>query len=148
MPDETDTVVRCSLLRRLAAIAYDGIVLIGVLFAAAIPPTVAMVALTESMQEESLLFRFAMTLYLLIAAFLFFGGFWTHGGQTIGMRAWRIRVVCRDGARLRWRDAALRFLGSIVSWGALGLGFFWSLFDRDQLTWHDRWSGTELRRTV
>ncbi len=89
-----------------------------------------------------------MTLYLLIATFLFFGGIWTHGGQTIGMRAWRIRVVRRDGERLRWRDAAVRFLGAIVSWGALGLGFLWSLFDRDQLTWHDRWSDTELRRTV
>ncbi len=147
MSDQPDTVIRCSLLRRLAAITYDAIVLLGVLFVAAIPPTVLMVALSDSAQEESLLFRLAMTLYLLIATFLFFGGFWTHGGQTIGMRAWRIRVVRSDGERLRWRDAALRFLGAIVSWGALGLGFLWSLFDRDQLTWHDRWSDTELRRT-
>lgn len=143
----TDTVIRCSLLRRLAAITYDGIVLIGVLFAAAVPPTVAMVSLSHTVQEDSFVFRLAMGLYLLLVAFAFFGGFWTHGGQTIGMRAWHIRLVRRDGERVGWGDAAIRFIGAIVSWLALGVGFLWSPFDRERLAWHDRWSDTELRRT-
>lgn len=147
MNDQRTAVIRCSLPRRLAAITYDVIVVIAVLFFAAILPTVAMVSLSETMQENSGAFRLIMGTYLLLVAFAFYGGFWTHGGQTLGMRAWRIHVVRRDGRRLHWRDAAIRFFGAIVSWLALGTGFWWSLFDRDHLAWHDRWSNTELRRT-
>ncbi len=147
MNDEPATVIRCSLLRRLAAITYDGIVVIAVLFFSAIPPTVAMVSLSETMQENSGAFRLVMGVYLLLVAFAFYGGFWTHGGQTIGMRAWHIRLVRRDGEPVQWRDAARRYLAAIVSWLALGTGFWWAAFDRDKLAWHDRWSDTELHRT-
>lgn len=137
---------RCSLARRLTVIVYDGIVVSAILFFAAIPPTVAMVSLGSTPQEHSALFRLGMTVYLLLVAFAFFGGFWTHGGQTIGMRAWRVRAVRRDGAPLQWRDAALRYAAALLSWAALGAGFWWCLLDRDGLAWHDRISGTELRR--
>jgi uncharacterized RDD family membrane protein YckC len=38
----------------------------------------------------------------------------------------------------------LRFLAAIVSWLPFGLGFWWQLWDRDGLTWHDRLSSTRL----
>lgn len=147
MKPETASDLRCGLLRRLMAVLYDGIVLIAILFCAAIPPTVLMVSLGNTMQEESTAFRLAMAIYLLLVTFAFYGGFWMRGGQTIGMRAWHIRVVRRDGGAVRWRDAAARFSAAIVSWLALGLGFLWALVDREGLTWHDRWSATELRRS-
>lgn len=137
---------RCSLLRRLTIIVYDGIIVTAILLFAAVPPTVAMVSLADTVQEDSLLFRLALGAYLLLAGFAFFGGFWTHGGQTIGMRAWRVRTVRRDGGPLRWRDAAVRYVAAVLSWLVLGIGFLWSLFDRDRLAWHDRISRTELRR--
>jgi len=130
----------CTLPRRLAAIAYDSIVLIGLIFLAALPPT-----LLHGGGISEPLPTFLMQLYLLAVAFAFFGGFWTHGGQTIGMRAWRMRVVDAHGNAISWRHALLRFLAALLSWGALGMGFLWSLFDPDRLTWHDRLSGT---RTV
>ncbi len=77
---------------------------------------------------------------------LFFAGFWTHGGQTLGMRAWRIRLVGRGGGRVSWGQATLRFFAAIVSWLALGLGFLWALVDRERHAWHDRCSGTRLIR--
>lgn len=147
MKPETASDTRCGLLRRLMAVFYDGIVLIAILFCAAIPPTVVMVSIGTTMQEESMAFRLATGGYLLLVAFAFYGGFWTHGGQTLGMRAWHIRLVRSDGGALRWRDAAVRFGAAIVSWSALGLGFLWALIDREGLTWHDRWSATELRRS-
>lgn len=82
--------------------------------------------------------------WLLAVAFLFFGWFWTHGGQTLGMRTWRIRVQTRDGRAISWTQALLRFLTALVSWGALGLGFWWSLWDPERMTWHDRWSESVL----
>lgn len=137
----------CGLARRLAAIVYDGIVLAAVVFIAAIPPTVAMVSLAGAVQEQSLAFRLGMGVYTLLVAFAFYGGFWTHGGQTIGMRTWRVRLVRADGGPVRWRDAGLRFAAAIVSWIALGAGFWWCLRDRERRTWHDRLSGTRLVRT-
>lgn len=134
------TAYTCTLLRRLAAILYDSIVLIGLIFLAAVPPTLLYGGgISEPLPS------FAMQLYLLAVAFAFFGGFWTHGGQTIGMRAWRIRVVDEQGRAISWRVALVRFLAAILSWGAVGIGFAWSLFDPERLTWHDRLSGT---RTV
>lgn len=136
----------CGLPRRLVIAIYDGIVVVALLLLATVPPTIAMVTLSDTAQEQSLVFRLAMSVYLLLVAFAFYGGFWTHGGQTLGMRAWRVRVVREDGGRLTWRDAAIRYAAAILSWLVVGAGFWWSLFDRDGRTWHDRLSGTELRR--
>jgi len=130
--------VHCSLPRRLAIILYDGIVVIAVAFFATLP----VVLIRGGAVEGSPVF----TLYLLAVIFLFFGWFWTHGGQTIGMRAWRVRVIRDDGDSLRWSNAAVRYAAAILSWVALGAGFWWSLLDRDGLTWHDRLSATRLQR--
>ncbi len=132
----------CGLGRRLLAILYDSIVVVAVLFIATVPVVLA----TGGALEESVVYRTALQAYELLVAFAFFGGFWRAGGQTIGMRAWRIRVIRDNGERLRWRDAALRFVVAIVSWAVLGLGFAWSLFDRERRTWHDIASHTRLIR--
>lgn len=71
---------------------------------------------------------------------------WGRGGQTLGMRPWRLQVVAADGgtpsAAALWRRYAVASLSLLVA----GLGFVWALFDRERLTWHDRASGTRLRR--
>ena len=135
--------VNCGLARRLAAIFYDTIVLIAIVMAATVP----VVLLAGGAIEQSLVFRTAMRIYELLIGFAFFGGFWRFGGQTIGMRAWRIRVVRTDGGPCHWRDAALRYLVAILSWAVLGLGFLWSLIDGERRTWHDIASDTRLIRT-
>jgi uncharacterized RDD family membrane protein YckC len=85
-----------------------------------------------------------LQLYLLLIAFAFFGWFWVHGGQTLGMRAWRLRLVSADGGPVSWKQAAIRFAAALLSWSCLGLGFFWALIDREKRAWHDRLSGTRL----
>ena len=72
--------------------------------------------------------------------------FWTRAGQTIGMRAWRLHLVSVDGVPVSQRQAWLRFGMAIISLLALGIGFLWSLFDRDRRCWHDMVSGTRLIR--
>ena len=71
---------------------------------------------------------------------------WRHGGQTLGMRPWRIRVVARDGGAPGRGAAWLRFAVATLSLAAGGLGFWWAWFDREHLTWHDRASGTRVLR--
>lgn len=133
----------CGLLRRLAAALYDAIIVVALLFIATVP----VVLVTGGAMEDSLAFRIGLRIYLLAVAFAFFGGFWHFGGQTLGMRSWRVRVVHVDGTRVGWREAAIRFGVAILSWAALGLGFLWSLVDRDCRTWHDVASGTRLIRS-
>lgn len=73
---------------------------------------------------------------------------WQRGGQTIGMRAWRLFVVDDAGNRPTWRPLAIRFLVGAVSLLALGAGFAWAWIDRDRLTWHDRASATRIVRRL
>jgi uncharacterized RDD family membrane protein YckC len=85
---------------------------------------------------------------LLAIAAAFFCGFWVHGGQTLGMRAWRIRVVRADGRGLTWPLAAARFGAGIVATLPAGLGLWWSVFDPQKRGWHDRWTHTRVVRAT
>jgi uncharacterized RDD family membrane protein YckC len=127
------------LLRRLGAILYDTLLLLALLFMATIP----FIALRggEAVAPETPSYQLAMV----AVAYLFFVGFWTRVGSTLGMRSWRLRVEA-EGQRLPTvGEASIRFAVAILSWLCLGLGFLWQLWDRDGLTWHDRASGTRLR---
>jgi uncharacterized RDD family membrane protein YckC len=127
------------LLRRLASIAYDSLLLWGVLFLVSLP-----LPLIPAEVRQLWWVHLSIQVYLLAVCFLFFGGFWVHGGQTLGMRAWRLRVACPDGSPVTWRSALIRFFAAILSWAALGLGFLWILLDKQQLAWHDRLSNSRL----
>lgn len=71
---------------------------------------------------------------------------WRRGGQTLGMRPWRLSVEARDGGAASWRALAIRYAIGTASLLPAGLGFWWAWIDRDRLTWHDRASGTRLVR--
>ncbi|WP_368562585.1 RDD family protein [Pseudoxanthomonas sp. UTMC 1351] len=71
---------------------------------------------------------------------------WRRGGQTLGMRPWRLKVVATDGGPASWRALGLRFVVATLSTLAGGLGFWWAWVDREKLTLHDRFSGTRMIR--
>jgi uncharacterized RDD family membrane protein YckC len=121
------------------AIVYDSLALTAILMVAALPP----VLLVGGAMPNTLL-RIAFQLYLLGVIFLFFGWFWVHGGQTIGMRAWRLKTVTTDGNTLDWRGAGLRFMWAWFSFLMLGLGYLWALVDPEGRTWHDRLSHSQV----
>ncbi|MFA6052574.1 MAG: RDD family protein [Methylobacter sp.] len=125
-------------LRRLAAILYDLLLLIAVLFVA----TALLLPLNKG--EAFTAQQFFYPLYLLIISFLFYAWFWTHGGQTLGLRAWKIKVLTFDLKPVSWKQALLRFTAAILSWGLFGLGFFWIIVDKNHRSWHDNLSKTAL----
>ncbi len=98
--------------RRLFASVYDGLVVLGLCMAA---------LLLEMIVRENLLGLAKNVNVLKVLMFGvglgFFGWFWVHGGQTLGMRAWRLQVRRLDGAALRWPIAAVRYAVMIVTWG-------------------------------
>jgi uncharacterized RDD family membrane protein YckC len=127
--------------RRLAAASYDALVVAALWFiATAMAMPLTRGAITPDHTLAELIYR----LYILAVGFLFFGGFWVRNGQTLGMLAWRVKVVQAGGAKITWTQALIRYLVAYLSWAALGLGFWWSLWDKDRKTWHDRLSKTEL----
>lgn len=125
-------------LRRLAAILYDLLLLIAVLFVA----TALLLPLNKG--EAFTVQQFFYPLYLLTISFLFYAWFWTHGGQTLGLRAWKIKVLTFDQKPISWKQALLRFVTAILSWGIFGLGFLWILIDKDHRSWYDNLSKTAL----
>ena len=126
------------LARRFAAMLYDSLLMAAALYAAAIPA----VWLHGGAVPPDALFWFRA--WLAFVAWLYLAVSWTRGGQTLGMRAWRCRLVAADGGPIGWGRTVVRFAGAIVSWAALGLGFWWALADPERRTWHDRWSGTRI----
>lgn len=132
------TLPTAHLLRRLGAVLYDSLVLLALWFLA----TAILLPFThgEAIHSGNPLYQ----TYLFLISFAFFAGFWTRGGQSIGMRAWRLKVVGRDGKPVTLWNALLRFLVAIASWAPCGLGFLWSLFEPNRRTWHDLYSETDL----
>jgi uncharacterized RDD family membrane protein YckC len=85
-------------------------------------------------------------LIALIAVITFFSWFWLRSGQTLGMQAWKIKLVSIDGSPVNAMQAVRRCLGATLSAGCLGMGYWWCLFDPNRRYWHDYLSGTELIR--
>lgn len=75
-------------------------------------------------------------------------GSWARGGQTLGMRPWRLRVIAAGGTPATRRQLIKRYVVGTLSMLMGGLGFWWAWFDRERLTWHDRVSGTRVVRVA
>ncbi|MDH3372866.1 MAG: RDD family protein [Gammaproteobacteria bacterium] len=128
------------LLRRFGAILYDSLLVLALLFLTTIP-FVAVRGGEPVEAGDNLLYQ----LSIVLVVFLFFTGFWSRSGRTLGMQSWGLRIETPDGDIPTFMAASIRFVVAILSWLPLGLGFFWQLWDKDSLTWHDRLSGTRLR---
>jgi uncharacterized RDD family membrane protein YckC len=78
-----------------------------------------------------------------LITFLYFPYFWTHGGQTPGMRLFHIRVVRdSDGGPVGWGSAFLRLIGYWISSMVFYIGFLWVFVDRRRRGWFDLIAGT------
>jgi len=121
------------------AILYDSLLVLALMFLATLPFIAANDG--EHVKPGNLPHQ----LTLLGVAWLFFVGFWSFSGRTLGLQSWRLRIEDRNGELPGIAASTLRFLAAIVSWLPLGLGFWWQIWDKDNLTWHDRISGTQLR---
>lgn len=64
-----------------------------------------------------------------VAAPIYFGLFWTLGGQTLGQYVMGLRVVRLDGKRMTFWRSLVRWIGYFVSFFALGIGYLWVLWD-------------------
>lgn len=128
------------LLRRLAAMLYDGLLVLALLVLVTVPFYFAGGGGEADIYNDNPLHQ-AMWFAV---PFIFFVSFWSTKGRTLGMQSWGLQLEDEHGRIPRVGRASVRFFAACVSFACLGLGFAWQLIDRERLTWHDRLSGTRL----
>jgi uncharacterized RDD family membrane protein YckC len=138
--EESIQVTNAGPLVRLAALTYDALLVLGIWFVLGI----IFVAINDG--EHVATHNPFLPSAMFIVLFWFNTHFWRRGGQTLGMRAWRLRLLNDDPGQLSLMQCLVRFLVSLISFLLCGLGYFWIWFDKDRLTWHDRYSNTRVIR--
>lgn len=145
--DQLDDVWPAGLGRRLGAMLYDGLLVLAIWIVLASAHLAAVRLVLEVPAEQvgtGLVQVISLRLLLAISAFAFFAFFWTRGGMTLGMQAWRLRVQTLDGGSITGLQALQRFLVAGISLAAFGLGYLWILVDAEKRSWPDIASGTRV----
>ncbi|MCA1773295.1 MAG: RDD family protein [Halomonas sp.] len=131
---------------RLGAMLYDGLLVTAIWIAV----TVAHLAffrfvLGQNAEDIGTLGVdiWSLRLLLVLITTLFFVFFWQRGGMTLGMQAWRLRVQTLDGGAISLKQSLVRCLTAWLSLAALGIGYWWVLFDKHCRSWPDIASGTQ-----
>lgn len=132
-------VVSPGVARRLASMCYESLLVLAVLAVLFVLPHLMLGAFAQRMAAPAII-----QAHCFLVLLVYFLWFWLHGGQTLAMKTWRIRLVSCDGLPLRPGQALLRYL---LSWPSVllgGAGIVWALLDRDGQFLHDRLAGTRL----
>jgi len=124
--------------RRLLSMIYELLLLVAVLFIA------GLIFHLIFRDTDSPFFKIVFQLYLLSVAGIDLIWFWTHGGQTLAMQTWKLRVISVDGKKISIRQAIARYLFAVTGISFFGCGILWALFDRDRQFLHDRLAGTRI----
>lgn len=152
-----------SIPRRMAALPYEGLLMLALMLVMSFPIAGLKGATLNGVPH--LIFQ----LYLLAVLGAYFTWFWRHGGQTLPMKTWRLRVLTRNGDALNWKFALRRFICATLFYGPACAGImfaffpnrisplitmwtffpmiatlFWAKFDADKQFLHDRWAGTRI----
>ncbi|MFT4247779.1 MAG: RDD family protein [Pseudomonas sp.] len=136
---------------RLLALGYDIWPVLALWMLVAVPFTLGYTFLGHHDPQQNIA-PFSLLSWLLwgtcwLATGLYATISWRRGGQTLGMRPWRLHLTGGGDGPMPWRALWLRYLVGTLSLLAGGLGFWWAWLDREGRTWHDRASGTRLLRT-
>jgi uncharacterized RDD family membrane protein YckC len=133
--------VAAPLPRRFASLFYEAILLTAILWCAGLP-----FALVEDYFRTTHL-RAVYQLYLVTVAGVYFTWQWMHGGATLAMKTWRLRVVSCDGGPLTRRQAIVRYIAALGGLVLFAIGFVWALFDPSHAFLHDRIARTRIVST-
>lgn len=77
-------------------------------------------------QRHALYLRGLMQDWLFLIIGIYFVWFWTHGGQTLAMKTWRIRLETRDGQPVGYGRALGRYALAWL-WVLPGLAMAWAV---------------------
>ncbi len=125
---------------RILAIIYDAVPMIAILMV--VSAILRVIHGVENVTPNSLLGFFQNICYwIVVGCYAVIS--WRRGGQTMGMRPWRLMVVTRDGKNASLKSLILRY--AVVSLSG-GLALLWCLFDAQKRGLHDIATGTLVVR--
>lgn len=136
------------LLRRLAALLYDAFLvaaiwmLLGYMMQLIFGPDTN-VLVDGQVQTDPLLSNLLFVL-MLASCSAFYLWFWTRSGQTLGMLAWRIKLVNREGHLITVQQGIMRLLAAWPAFFFLGIGYLAMYVDPARDTLHDKFSRTRV----
>ena len=118
-----------TLFKRFLAAIYDSFLVLATIFVA----TAFTMPFTNG--DVSADNRIYLSLYLVSVIYFFYAWFWTHGGQTLGMRAWQQKLVSIEGGAVSWKQTFIRFITGLPAWLLFITGtLIWMLPDKIKLT--------------
>lgn len=125
--------------RRIASMAYESLLLLGVLSVFFLLPHVVL-----GIGFSIALPGWMLIIHVFILLGCYFVWYWQHGGQTLAMQTWKIKISTPGGAKPSPAQLILRYVLSWPSISCLGVGLLWALIDPDRQFLHDRLAGTRL----
>jgi uncharacterized RDD family membrane protein YckC len=125
--------------RRIASMAYESLLLLGVLSVTFMLPHLVM-----GMGFGIVYPGWVLISHVFVVLGAYFIWYWHHGGQTLAMQTWKIQLSTPSGAQPSLARLALRYVLAWPSIIYLGAGLLWALFDRDRQFLHDRLAGTRV----
>ena len=130
------------ILRRIAGMAYEALLLAALLFLSTYLFLLFGAALDDAVRRPLL----QASALAVSGAYLIW--LWTHGGQTLPMKTWRMRLIDAGGGPVSLKQAVLRYLLACVLIPLGGAAIIWALVDRDRQFLHDRLARTRLVMTA
>lgn len=124
----TESYPRAGFFKRIAAIVYDLLIIVALAMLVTIVTLIAVHLLSTNnlidisgYQDQSayLNAQWWFKVELTLAIWFFYAWFWYDGGQTLGMRSWRLKLVTDNEQPLTLKRTGLRALYSILGLGNL-----------------------------
>ena len=137
--------VATPLWRRFAALIYDLFPLIALWMITVLLCLLALGGHYDP-QHPHWASRLGVQFALLAVTAAYFVISWTRIGATIGMRAWKLKLLRDDGTKLGIAQALARFFLALLSLAIVGIGFWMAPFDSRRRTLHDRLCKTMMIR--
>ena len=131
-------------LKRILALIYDSLLIAAIIIVASL----LLVFINGEYPKPGTLLSVIQFLISILVGPLFYSYFWlTNDGQTTGMQALKIKLVSSNESKLNMKQTYLRCLISVISFLFIGIGYFWILFNKNNLSWSDIATKTRVVKT-
>jgi len=111
--------------RRVIALIYDTLIVISILFLGGLMGVLLATAVwgKQAMEDGILFENNLFRLFLLSLWFGYYALSWMKGGQTLGMKPWRMYVFDKEGNTISLQQSMMRFFTGFIGLGLLTIPF-------------------------